>query len=99
MKAANILIVLVGLNLSANAQSQEVMWEAGGGLRLSYLGLSGGMSAFRASDGYEFNLDYKDIGMDNYSSSLSLVLGGRIKKWNLMFNASRGSWAGAFTFL
>jgi hypothetical protein len=92
-----LLLVLIMGNLSLTAQIERSKWEIGGGLRLNYLGLSGGMSGYRASDGYEFDLDYHEIGMDNYSPSLAIAIGGRYKKWNLAFAGSRGSYKGGFT--
>ncbi len=41
-------------------------------------------------------MNYKDIGMDNYSPSFAIALGGRYKKWNLSFAGSRGSYKGEF---
>lgn len=57
-----LLLVLIMGNLSLTAQIERSKWEIGGGLRLNYLGLSGGMSGYRASDGYEFDLDYHENG-------------------------------------
>jgi len=96
-KSVLLFVVLLLLTFfQSNAQVERSKWELGGGLRLNYLGLSGGMSGFRASDGYEFELNYKDIGMSTYSPSLALTIGGRYKKWNLFFAGSRGSYKGGF---
>lgn len=81
---------------SANAQIEKPLWEFGGGLRLNYQGLSGGYEGERYSDGYKFGLDYHEIGMDNYSTSVGLAFGGRYKKWNLAFAGSTGSYPGEF---
>jgi len=99
MKKSVLLLVVLFIFtfFQSNAQVERSKWELGGGLRLNYLGLSGGISGFRASDGYEFELNYKDIGMDNYAPSLAIAIGGRYKKWNLAFAGSRGSYKGSFT--
>ena len=89
-------ILIVFSNLILNAQIERPKWEIGGGLRLNYLGLDGGYSGQRASDGYEFELNYKDIGMDTYSPSFAIAAGGRYKKLNLAFAGSRGSYKGEF---
>jgi hypothetical protein len=79
------------------AQVERPRWEFGGGVRFNYMGLSGGFSGFRNSDGVTFDIKYKDIGMDKYSPSFAIALGGRFKKWNLEFGGSRGSYGGSFT--
>jgi len=66
------------------------------GVRLNYMGLNGGFSGYRNSDGQSFDLDYKEIGMNTYSPSFAIALGGRYKKWNLEFAGSRGSYDGSF---
>ncbi len=75
---------------------EKSLWEFGGGIRLNYLGLDGGYEGQRASDGYEFKLDYQEIGMDNYSPSFAIAFGGRYKKLNLAFAGSKGSYTGEF---
>ena len=95
MKKA-LVIVLLSFATTLFAQVERAKWEFGGGLRLNYLGLSGGYEGERASDGYQFKLNYKDIGMDNYSPSMAIAFGGRYKKWNLAFAGSRGSYTGGF---
>jgi hypothetical protein len=89
--------ILLSLSLGLNAQVEYPKWEFGGGLRLNYLGLSGGYEGLRYSDDYRFEMDYKEIGMDNYSPSLSVALGGRYKRFNLAFAGSKGSYDGSFT--
>jgi len=69
----------------------------GGGIRLNYMGLDGGFSGYRNSDGQNFDLNYEDIGMKTYSPSFAVALGGRYKKWNLEFAGSKGSYNGSFT--
>ena len=61
------------------------------------MGLNGGFSGYRNSDGQSFDLNYEDIGMNTYSPSFAIALGGRYKKWNLEFAGSRGSYNGSFT--
>ena len=92
-----LISLLIFSSFVLNAQVERAKWELGGGLRLNYMGLDGGMSGERASDGYKFDLKYKDIGMDNYAPSLAIAMGGRIKKWNLAFAGSRGTYKGGFT--
>ena len=74
----------------------EELWDIGAGLRLNYLRLTGGFSGYDASTGNTFDLNYKDIGMSTWAPSLALALGGKYKKWNLFFGASRGSYTGSF---
>jgi len=74
----------------------EELWEIGGGLRLNYLRLTGGASGYDAETGNMFDIDYSAVGMDNYAPSLALALGGKYKRWNLFFGASRGSYTGSF---
>lgn len=94
----NILIIaLFAIWSTLCAQNERPKWEIGGGLRLNYMGLDGGFSAHRNSDGYESDIQYDEIGMNTYSPSLALFLGGRYKKWNLEFGGSRGSYEGGFT--
>lgn len=93
------LVLVIGLLMMAiglSAQIERAKWEIGGGLRFNYLGLDGGYSGLRYEDNYEFKLNYKDIGMDNYSPSFAIALGGRYKKLNLAFAGSRGSYKGEF---
>ncbi len=88
----NTLIIL-GLIISTSlaAQIERPKWELGGGIRLNYSGLDGGFSGHRNSDGYEFDIDYHEIGMNTYSPSFALAIGGRYKKWNLEFAGSEGN--------
>ncbi|MCK4825334.1 hypothetical protein KA005_56830, partial [bacterium] len=72
-----LLVLIVFSNLTLNAQIERPKWEIGGGLRLNYLGLDGGYSGERYEDNYEFELNYKDIGMDTYSPSFAIAMGGR----------------------
>jgi len=95
-KALVLTVLLLSMAMPAESQDREVKWEVGGGGRLNYLGLSGGVTGFNAETDAEYDLDYHDIGMDKYSPSLSLALGGRYKKWNLSFGASRGTYSGTF---
>jgi len=96
MKKCILTITVLCLTVLSIAQVERPKWELGGGLRLSYQGLSGGFSGERFSDGYNFKLNYKDIGMDNYAPSLAMTIGGRYKKWNLFFAGSKGSYDGNF---
>lgn len=91
-----LLLGFMLFSIIVNAQKEMTKWEFGGGLRLNYLGLSGGYEGERYSDGYKFGLDYQEIGMDNYSPSMAVAFGGRYKKWNLAFAGSRGSYKGEF---
>lgn len=103
MKRLTYLILsgIIVLSLNLNAQTERPKWELGGGFRLNYMGLDGGYEGainpnVNYPDGYEFKLNYKDIGMDNYAPSMAIALGGRYKKWNLAFAGSRGSYKGEF---
>ncbi len=91
-----LLLIFVITTLGMQAQVERSLWEFGGGVRLNYLGLSGGYEGVRFSDGYQFKLDYEEIGMDNYSPSFAIAFGGRYKKWNLAFAGSKGSYDGEF---
>jgi len=91
------IVTIMAMSLTLQAQLERPKWEFGGGLRLNYMNLDGGFSGYRGSDGYTFDVDYEQIGMSTYSSSLAIALGGRYKKWNLEFGGSRGSYAGGFT--
>ncbi len=91
-----LAFVLLTISITLTAQIERPKWEFGGGIRLNYMGLDGGMSGYRNSDGYSFDQDYKDIGMDNYSPSFAIAFGGRYKKWNLEFGGSRGTYDGSF---
>ena len=92
-----LIIVLLLISTTLTAQVERPKWEVGGGVRINYMGLGGGLSGTRSSDGYSFDVKYKDIGMDNYATSYSIALGGRYKKFLLEFGASRGSYTGGFT--
>lgn len=92
-----LIIVLLLISTTLTAQVERPRWEVGGGLRVNYMGLGGGFSGTRSSDGYSFDIKYKDIGMDNHATSYSVALGGRYKKFLLEFGASRGSYDGGFT--
>ena len=93
----NILIIaLLTIWSTLCAQIERPKWEIGGGLRLNYMSLNGGFSAHRNSDGYESDIQYDEIGMNTYSTSLTIFLGARYKKWNLEFGGSRGSYEGGF---
>lgn len=91
-------IFILGLLISTSlvAQIERPKWELGGGIRLNYSGLSGGFSGYRSDDEYEFDIDYHEIGMNTYSPSFALAIGGRYKKWNLEFAGSRGKYEGSF---
>ena len=91
------VVALLLVSTTLTAQVERPQWELGGGFRVNYMGLGGGFSGTRSSDGYSFDVDYKDIGMDNYATSYSVALGGRYKKFLLEFGASRGSYTGGFT--
>ena len=91
-----LIVILLAVATTLTAQIERPKWEFGGGVRLNYMGLNGGMSGHRNSDGYNFDTKYKDIGMDNYSPSFAIALGGRYKQWNLEFGGSRGSYDGSF---
>ena len=95
MRRIFLAICVLCLTLMVSAQVDRSKWEIGGGLRLSYQGLSGGFSG--DYNGNQFDLKYKDIGMDNYAPSLAMTVGGRYKKWNLFFAGSQGSYDGDFT--
>ena len=92
-----LVIGLLLISTTLTAQVERPLWEVGGGVRMNYMGLGGGLSGTRNSDGYSFDINYKDIGMDNYATSFSIALGGRYKKFLLEFAASRGSYTGGFT--
>jgi len=91
-----IIIVLLAISTTLQAQIERPKWELGGGIRLNYMGLNGGFSGYRNSDGQTFDLNYEDIGMNTYSPSFAVAFGGRYKKWNLEFAGSRGSYEGSF---
>ena len=91
-----LIIVLLVISTTLHAQIERPKWELGGGVRLNYMGLNGGFSGYRNSDGKTFDLNYEDIGMNTYSPSFAIALGGRYKKWNLEFAGSRGSYNGSF---
>lgn len=95
MKTTLLFLLLIVSTVVA-AQIERPKWEIGGGVRFNYTGLNGSMSGYRNSDGYKFDMDYEEIGMDNYSPSLAIALGGRFKKWNLEFGGSRGTYDGSF---
>jgi hypothetical protein len=91
-----LVIVLLLSSITLTAQIERPQWEIGGGLRINYMGLDGGFSGTRNSDGYSFDIKYKDIGMDNYTTSYSVAIGGRYKKFLIDFGASRGTYEGGF---
>jgi hypothetical protein len=91
-----LIIALLVISTALSAQIERPKWEVGGGVRLNYMGLNGGFSGYRNSDGKTFDLNYEDIGMNTYSPSFAIALGGRYKKWNLEFAGSRGSYNGSF---
>ena len=88
-----LLLLIPALSFSQIERSE---WEFGGGVRFNYMGLDGGYEGERFSDGYQFKMNYKDIGMDNYSPSFGIAFGGRYKKLNPAFAGSRGSYNGEF---
>jgi hypothetical protein len=92
-----LIILLLLISTTLTAQVERPKWEVGGGIRINYMGLGGGFSGTRNSDGYSFDVKYKDIGMDNYATSYSIALGGRYKKFLLDIGASRGTYEGGFT--
>lgn len=96
MKTTLLFVFLLITTSVAMAQKERPKWEFGGGLRFNYQGLSGGYEGERYSDNYKFEMDYHEIGMDNYSPSVGLAFGGRYKKWNLAFAGSTGSYKGEF---
>jgi hypothetical protein len=83
-------------SIKVQVQDQEELWDIGAGLRLNYLRLTGSISGFDAQTGNTFDIDYSEVGMDNYAASLALALAGKYKKFNLFFGASRGSYTGSF---
>ena len=91
-----LIVVLITISTALSAQIERPKWEFGGGVRLNYMGLNGGFSGYRNSDGQKFDIEYDEIGMNTYSSSFAIALGGRYKKWNLEFAGSRGSYNGSF---
>jgi len=95
MKNTFIILGLI-ISTALTAQIERPKWEFGGGIRLNYMLLDGGFSGYRNADGQTFDIKYDEIGMDNYSPSFALALGGRYKKWNLEFAGSRGSYEGSF---
>lgn len=99
MRAITIFVLLILLfpAINARAQEQEELWDLGAGFRVNYLRLTGGVSGFDEETGNKFDIDYKSVGMDNYSPSVALALAGKYKKFNLFFGASRGSYSGSFT--
>jgi hypothetical protein len=94
---SGLIVLLLLISTTLTAQVERPKWEVGGGVRMNYMGLGGGFSGTRASDGYSFDIKYKDIGMDNYTASYSIAVAGRYKKFLLDFGASRGSYTGGFT--
>jgi len=90
------IIALLVISTTLPAQIERPKWDFGGGVRLNYMGLNGGFSGYRNSDGQTFDLNYEDIGMNTSSPSFAVALGGRYKKWNLEFAGSRGSYNGSF---
>ena len=92
-----LIIMLLAFSTSITAQIERPKWDFGGGVRLNYMGLNGGLSGYRNSDGQTFDLNYEDIGMNTYSPSFAVALGGRYKKFNLEFAGSKGSYTGGFT--
>ena len=91
-----LIIALLAISTTLTAQIERPKWEFGGGVRLNYMGLNGGLSGYRIADGTTFDLNYNDIGMNTYSPSFAIALGGRYKKWNLEFAGSKGSYNGSF---
>lgn len=91
-----LIIALFALSSALVAQIERPKWEVGGGVRLNYMILGGGFTAHRNSDGFESDIQYDAIGMNTYSPSLGLAIGGRYKMWNLEFGGSRGSYEGGF---
>jgi len=77
-------------------EKMKPVWEFGAGLRLNYLGLSGGITGYSAEQDVPVDIDYREIGMDNYAPSLALAMAGKYKKFNLFFGASKGSYKGSF---
>ena len=71
-----LLVALLFFAGTAASQVERAEWEIGGGLRLNSMGLDGGFSGTRSSDGYSFDIKYKEIGMDNYATSYSVAIGG-----------------------
>ena len=57
MKTITISILIFFMVFTVNAQEDEIEWEAGGGLRFNYLGLSGGVSGYNAENGRTYDLD------------------------------------------
>ena len=93
---SRLIIFLLAITTTLSAQVERPKWEFGGGIRLNYMKLTGGMSGYRNADGYSFDTKYNEIGMDTYSPSFAIALGGRYKKWNLEFGGSKGSYDGNF---
>ncbi|MBL0708984.1 MAG: hypothetical protein JJW00_08055 [Sulfurimonas sp.] len=79
-----------------DAKEQEEAWDFAAGLRVSYLKLGGGFTAYDAKHDTNYKLDYDAIGMDNYAASNSLAFSGEWKNWNLFFSASKGVYKGSF---
>ena len=73
-----LIIALLVITTSLTAQIERPKWELGGGARLNYMGLNGGFSGYRNSDGQSFDLNYEDIGMNTYSPSFAIALGRKV---------------------
>jgi len=96
---AALIIFLAGGPLTAQEQPTKFerdVWDIGLGVRLNYLGLYGGFSGYRASDGYQFDIKYKDIGMNVYVPSLAVAMDAKYKRWSFAFAGSRGVYKGDF---
>ena len=91
------LIILLVITTTLTAQIERPKWEIGGGARFNYMGLDGGYEGESTINNYQFKMNYKDIGMDNYAPSMAIAFGGRYKKWRLSFAGSRGLYKGEFT--
>ena len=96
MKIMLLFISIIVTTFSLKAQEERSLWEVNAGLRLNYLGLNGYIAGYDAAKDHEFNIDYKKIGMDNYSPSLALSVSAKYKKWNLLFASSSGYYDGGF---
>ena len=79
-----------------NPEEREEAWNFAAGIRGNYLRLGGGISSYDAEHDSHYDIDYGDIGMDNYAPSASLALSGEWGKWNLFFAATRGVYDGSF---
>ena len=56
-----LIIILLVISTSLPAQIERPKWDFGGGVRLNYMGLNGGFSGYRNSDGQVLTLITKTL--------------------------------------